>query len=97
MNTAQIFSKFKRQPWLIGIALILIMVMIYFVTQKILGPKLLVHPVAVQNIVQTIVASGHVETPLRVDIASQITGTVASIPVAEGQTVKALLHRLRRD
>jgi HlyD family secretion protein len=89
MKTAEIFSRFKRQPWLIGIALILIMVAIYFVTQKMLGPKLLVHPVAVQNIVQTIVASGHVETPLRVDIASQITGTVASIPVAEGQTVKA--------
>jgi HlyD family secretion protein len=41
------------------------------------------------DIVQTLVASGRVETPLRVDIGTQVTGTVASIPVAEGQTVKA--------
>jgi HlyD family secretion protein len=27
--------------------------------------------------------------PLRVEIGSQITGTVSNIPVAEGQTVKA--------
>ena len=41
------------------------------------------------DIVQTIVASGRVETPLRVDIGSQLTGKVVAIPVGEGQAVKA--------
>jgi HlyD family secretion protein len=35
------------------------------------------------------VASGHIETPHRVDIGAQITGTVVRVPVAEGQSVKA--------
>lgn len=41
------------------------------------------------DLVQTVVASGRVETPYRVNVASQVTGTVASIPVEEGQPVKA--------
>jgi HlyD family secretion protein len=40
-------------------------------------------------LLQTVVASGRVETPHRVDIGAQITGTVAHVPVSEGQTVKA--------
>jgi HlyD family secretion protein len=40
-------------------------------------------------LVQTIVASGRVHAPQRVDIGSRITGGVAAIPVREGQTVKA--------
>jgi HlyD family secretion protein len=39
--------------------------------------------------VQTIVASGHVEAPHRVDVGAQIIGAVLRVPVAEGQTVKA--------
>jgi HlyD family secretion protein len=39
--------------------------------------------------VQTLVASGHVETPFRISVSSQIIGVVAAIPVAEGQEVKA--------
>ena len=89
MKIAERLSKLKHQPWLIVAAIVLIVIALYFSVQKFLGPKLVVHSVEVQDLVQTIVASGHVETPLRVDIASQITGTVASIPVAEGQTVTA--------
>lgn len=39
------------------------------------------------DLVETVVASGHVETPYRVDIGSQITGTVEDVLVHEGQTV----------
>ena len=46
-------------------------------------------PVVRADFVQSVVASGHVEAPFRVNIGSQITGVVAEIPVAEGQTVKA--------
>ena len=37
--------------------------------------------------IQTIVASGHVESPHRVSISAQITGTVSDTPVVEGQFV----------
>jgi HlyD family secretion protein len=62
---------------------------VYGVVQILLGPKLKVHVVAQGDVVQTVVASGRVETPQRVEIGSQVTGTVAAIPVAEGQSVKA--------
>jgi HlyD family secretion protein len=42
-----------------------------------------------RDVLQTVVASGRVETPHRVNIGAQITGTVARVPVTEGQTVKA--------
>jgi HlyD family secretion protein len=89
MKIAPLLSKLRHQPWLIAIVVAVLAIAVYFSVQKFLGPKLAVHSVEVQDVVQTVVASGHVETPLRVDIASQITGTVASIPVIEGQTVKA--------
>jgi HlyD family secretion protein len=53
----------------------------------ILGPGIVVDPVVRGNLVQTVVASGHVETPFRVEIGSQITGTVEEVLVQEGQQV----------
>lgn len=53
------------------------------------GPPVEVLPVVKADFVQSVVASGHVETPFRVNVASQITGVVADVPVTEGQTVKA--------
>jgi HlyD family secretion protein len=89
MKITELLSKLTQQRWLIAIVVAALTIALYFAVQKFLGPELIVHSVEVQDVVHTIVASGHVETPLRVDIASQITGTVASIPVTEGQTVKA--------
>ncbi|MEO7009427.1 MAG: efflux RND transporter periplasmic adaptor subunit [Caldimonas sp.] len=54
-----------------------------------LGPRIAVVPVVQRDFVQTVVASGRVEAPHRVSLGSQITGTVRSVPVAEGQTVAA--------
>jgi HlyD family secretion protein len=62
---------------------------LYGLAQWLLGPRVPVYVVTKGDVLQTIVASGRVETPLRVDIGSQITGTVAAIPVTEGQAVKA--------
>ena len=55
----------------------------------VLGKSVVAAPIVRQEIVQTVVASGQVETPFRVNIASQIIGEVESVPVNEGQTVKA--------
>jgi len=52
-----------------------------------LGPAVVVDPVERGSLVQTVVASGHVETPFRVEISSQITGTVEDVLVEEGQRV----------
>ncbi len=53
-----------------------------------LGPQVPVESVAKRDFVQTVVASGHVESPHRVDIGAQITSTVKKIPVSEGDEVK---------
>jgi HlyD family secretion protein len=39
------------------------------------------------DLLETVVASGHVETPFRVDIGSQMIGTVARVAVDEGEAV----------
>jgi HlyD family secretion protein len=53
------------------------------------GPQVQTEAVQRRDLLQTVVASGRVETPHRVNIGAQITGTVARVPVTEGQTVKA--------
>jgi len=53
----------------------------------IIGPAVVVDSVKRGNLVETVVASGHVETPYRVEIGSQITGTVAEVLVQEGERV----------
>ena len=49
-----------------------------------------VTPMIIQtgHMVQTIVASGRVESPHRINISAQITATVSEVPVTEGQFVK---------
>jgi HlyD family secretion protein len=53
------------------------------------GPLVQVDTIAQRDFVQTVVASGHVENPHRVELGSQLTGTVKRVPVAEGQSVQA--------
>ena len=53
------------------------------------GPLVELESVTRRDLVQTVVGSGRVESPNRVDIASQITATVASVPVQEGMAVRA--------
>jgi len=51
------------------------------------GPAIVVDRIERGDLVETVVASGHVETPYRVEIGSQITGTVEDVLVHEGQAV----------
>lgn len=75
--------------WRIVLAALLLGLTGYFAAPRILGPVLAVQPVMRGTLVQSVVASGRLETPHRVNIASQITGKVMEIPVAEGQKVSA--------
>lgn len=61
----------------------------YWLAPALLGRKVQALVVSRGELIQTVVASGRVETPARIEIGSQITGEVAAVPVAEGQTVKA--------
>lgn len=54
-----------------------------------LGPRVSADAVVRADIVRSVVASGHVEAPFRVNIGSQITGVVTDVPVVEGQAVRA--------
>jgi HlyD family secretion protein len=52
------------------------------------GPVIDAEVVKKRDMVQTIVASGRVQNPNRIDISAQITSTVASVQVSEGQFVQ---------
>ncbi|MGZ3253399.1 MAG: HlyD family secretion protein, partial [Burkholderiaceae bacterium] len=78
----------KHRGVVIGLVVALLGAL-YLIAHALLGIKVYTYTVTRSDITQTVVASGHIETPLRINIGSQVTGTVASIPVTEGQTVKA--------
>jgi len=52
-----------------------------------LGPNVAADRVVRGDVIETVVATGRVQTPYRVEIQSQITGTVAAVEVDEGQRV----------
>ncbi len=60
----------------------------YFGAPILFGPVIYVDAVVRADFVPSVVASGHVEAPFRVNIGSQITGVVADVVVSEGQAVK---------
>jgi HlyD family secretion protein len=79
----------RTNPWRVLAGLAALAVAGYFALGALLGPRVEVVEVVRRDVVQSVVASGRVMTPYRVDVGAQITGTVAEVPVAEGQTVKA--------
>jgi HlyD family secretion protein len=68
-------------------AAVLVAVGAWQAARMIFGPEVVVDKVTRGELVETVVASGHVETPFRVEIGSQITGTVEDVLVEEGQHV----------
>lgn len=77
--------------WRYRVSLLLgaLAVLWYFGAPLVLGPVVTASPVVRADFVQSVVATGHVEAPFRINIGSQITGVVTDVPVGEGQTVKA--------
>ena len=70
-----------------AIALCLVIACAWYGARALIGPSVNVVRVVRGQIVETVVASGNVLTPFRVNISSQIVGTVKSVQVAEGATV----------
>lgn len=75
--------------WRLGALLAVAAVAGYFGFIALAGPKVDAARVMRRDIVQTVVASGRVAKPHRVDIGAQVVATVADVPVAEGAIVRA--------
>ena len=78
----------KRQLGGLICAVLLLMAIAFAAYEFFWKPNIKPEFVKTGSFVQTIVASGHVESPHRISISSQITGTVSDVPVLEGQTVE---------
>ncbi len=59
-----------------------------FVAWRAAAPAVDAYAVERADLVQTVVASGRLESPRRVEVASTLTGTVIDVPVREGQAVE---------
>ena len=84
---ASIWAAILAHRWFILVAVLLVVVGAWQGVRLILGPAVVVDQLKRGNLVESVVASGHVETPYRVEIGSQITGTVADVLVKEGERV----------
>ncbi len=73
--------------WLAALALCIVVAGAWYGVRTLIGLSVNVDRVVRGQIVETVVASGNVLTPFRVNISSQIVGTVKSVQVAEGATV----------
>lgn len=87
LSPASLWSGFLSHKWFILAVVVLLVLGAWQGVRLILGPAIVVDPVKHGRLVETVVASGHVETPYRVEIGSQITGTVAEVLVQQGERV----------
>ncbi len=72
-----------------GLLLSLAGLFIWAAPWLIYGPEIAVVEVRQADLVQSLVASGRVVSPHRIDIGVQVTAQVAAVPVSEGAQVKA--------
>lgn len=83
---ANVAAPTARKWWWLGLPVVLALGMVFWWWR---GPLVMAEPVVRREFVQSVVASGRVETPNRVGIGAQITATVKRVRVDEGQPVKA--------
>jgi HlyD family secretion protein len=71
-----------------GLVVILLAAVAYGARNRILGVPVQTVEVVRKDLVQTVVASGHIISPQRVSVGAAFTERVARIPVKEGQAVR---------
>ena len=87
LEVKNFWSTLKKWKWtIIGLVLVL-GVTAYFAVPWYLGPKVTTVVVTKGNVVQTLVVSGTIANPNRVDISPQMTGVVTEVSAREGQFV----------
>ena len=77
-----------RLRWRILVVLVLAAAAGYGAFLQVAGPRVEAARLVRRDVVQSVVASGRIVTPHRVDIGAQVTGTVAEVAVEKGDTVK---------
>jgi HlyD family secretion protein len=87
MEFATLRKQVRRYRTAVLVSGGLVVLALAFGPRLVLGPEVPVVEAVQRDFVQSVVASGHVETPHRVSVGAQITGTVKRVPVAEGQVV----------
>ena len=89
----------RRSLWIAGGATLLVLALGGMGAQKMAGPRLDAYQVVAQPLVQTVVATGRVTAPARVQVGSPITGVVLQRHVREGDRVRPgeVLAVLRAD
>jgi HlyD family secretion protein len=87
LSVARIRSVAWSHKWLILAGILAVGIGLWQGTLYFLGPAVAVDRATRTNLVETVVATGSVQTPYRVIIGSQITGTVQFVQVDEGQRV----------
>ena len=71
----------SKRWWFGGVALCVVVVLTLSYQRWWLGPEITADTVTVGDMVQTLVASGHVQSPHRIDVSAQITSTVMTVEV----------------
>jgi HlyD family secretion protein len=74
MSLDKIKLKLKQLGWIKYAGLLVLALLSYLLVQYWLGPKVPGYVVTKGELIQTVVASGRVESPARVEISSKITG-----------------------
>lgn len=87
LSVAALWSGFLTHKWFILAVVALLGLGAWQSARVLLGPAIVVDQVKRGRLVETVVASGHVETPYRVEIGSQITATVQEVLVRQGEKV----------
>ena len=78
-----------NRRWFYGLSLLALVTVGELVYLRLwLGPEITAEVVTVGDMVQTIVASGHVQSPHRIEVSAQITSTVSTVAVHEGEHVQ---------
>ena len=86
-SPSAIWTTLVAHKWFILAVVVLLGLGAWRGARVILGLAVVVDQVKLGSLVESVVASGHVETPYRAEIGSQITGTVEDVLVQEGQRV----------
>lgn len=86
-SVASLWSGCLSHKWFILVVVVLLGLGGWQSARTILGPAIVVDQVKRGHLIETVVASGHVETPFRVEIGSQLTGTVQEVLVQQGEKV----------
>jgi HlyD family secretion protein len=84
---ARSVSALWTHRWFLLVALVVVALGAYQSALILLGPAVVVDRATRGALVETVVATGNMQTPYRVPIGSQITGTVSAVLVDEGQRV----------